>query len=344
MTGEKSSYWKRLKTCRNLVVEQIVKTNKLNERFIDEFIKYKSFHYDFISNLFENIDYEVLDDAVLTDEEEVTLEEDKMYNLIAEFLTKNSDEELLDRFNNLIKKHQVYKLNFKDSKYAGMNIQSTINRENYIFINGCYDNFEQVVNLVHELGHIKDQEELLNFQSSKNAIYYNFKSSMSEVISSFYEVKFLSFLLDSKLYQKRSTISLVDYDYFILNQLGLLRILSSLDEDILKHENYKRIDKETFYNILIDKDNDDFDDRVENYDIFNNVNYGYGRLMALYFSYLEETDKEKFIDVYQKFSINKSDYFKPTFFSELGIKEDEIIKGVGQQLNRQSLKILKRKY
>ena len=60
--------------------------------------------------------------------------------------------------------------------------------------------------------------------------------------------------------------------------------------------------------------------------------------------FLEETDKEKFIDVYQKFNINKSDYFKPPFFSELGIKENEIIKGVGQQVNRQSLKILKRKY
>ena len=58
-----------------------------------------------------------------------------MYNLIAEFLTKNSDEELLDRFNSLIEKNQVYKLNFKDSKYAGMNIQSTINgQEKTIFL------------------------------------------------------------------------------------------------------------------------------------------------------------------------------------------------------------------
>ena len=66
--------------------------------------------------------------------------------------------------------------------------------------------------------------------------------------------------------------------------------------------------------------------------------------MALYFSYLEETDKDKFIDVYQKFNINKSDYFKPTFFSELGIKENEIIKGVNKELKKQSLKVLKRKY
>ena len=102
-----------------------------------------------------------------------------------------------------------------------------------------------------ELGHIKDQEELLNFQSSKNAIYYNFKSSMSEVISSFYEVKFLSFLLDSKYIKKKYHFAGY-HDYFILNQLGLLRILSSLDEDILKHEKIiKRVDNETFYNILI---------------------------------------------------------------------------------------------
>ena len=51
----------------------ILKRDKLNERFRNEFIKYKSFHYDFISNLFENIDYEVLDDAVLIDEDEVNI-------------------------------------------------------------------------------------------------------------------------------------------------------------------------------------------------------------------------------------------------------------------------------
>ena len=42
----------------------------------------------------------------------LTLEEDKMVNLLVLFLTKNSDEELLDRFNSLIE-NQVYKLNFK---------------------------------------------------------------------------------------------------------------------------------------------------------------------------------------------------------------------------------------
>ena len=52
-----------------------------------------------------------------------------------------------------------------------MNIQSTINRENYIFINGCYDNFEQMINLVHELGHIKDQEELLSTEQRANQLY-----------------------------------------------------------------------------------------------------------------------------------------------------------------------------
>lgn len=343
MNQNRSNYWKRLKSCRNLVVEQIVKTNRLNDKYIDEFIKYKNFHYNFITDLFEKIDYEVLDDAILKEDVE-DIEEYKMYTSISDFLVKNKDDELLNSFNNLIDKKQIYELYLKDYKYSGIHLNSTINKEHYIFINRYYDSFEQMTNLVHELGHIKDNEELLKFQSKKNLIYYNFKSAMSEVISSFYEVKFLSFLLDSGLYKERSTTSLVDYDYFILSQLGLVKILSSLDNNILRHENYKEMDKETFYNILIDKENDDYDDIVEDYDIFDNVNYGYGRLMALYFSHLEKADKEKFLDVYQKFNINKFDYFKPSFFSKLGIREDDIITGVNQELKDQSTKILKRKY
>ena len=61
--------------------------------------------------------------------------------------------------------------------------------------------------------------------------------------------------------------------------------------------------------------------------------------MALYFSYLEETDKEKFIDVYQKFNINKSDYFKTTLLSELGIKENNIkLWGCKQRIKKQHQK------
>ena len=343
MNQNRSNYWKRLKSCRNLVVEQIVKTNRLNDKYIDEFIKYKNFHYNFITDLFEKIDYEVLDDAILKEDVE-DIEEYKMYTSISDFLVKNKDDELLNSFNNLIDKKQIYELYLKDYKYSGIHLNSTINKEHYIFINRYYDSFEQMTNLVHELGHIKDNEELLKFQSKKNLIYYNFKSAMSEVISSFYEVKFLSFLLDSGLYKERSTTSLVDYDYFILSQLGLVKILSSLDDDILRHENYKELDKETFYNILINKENDGYDDIIEDYDIFDNVNYGYGRLIALYFSHLEKSDKEKFLDVYQKFNINKFDYFNPSFFSKIGIREDDIITGVNQELKDQSTKILKRKY
>lgn len=278
----------------------------------------------------------------------ILLDENTKYEIFTDFL-KEKHPNLLEYFNNLILEKTIFEieqLEIEDTKCyhtGGMNIINPISESYYIFLHKCESDIIELTSLAHEYGHTIDYLNLTSHVTKKDFSYYPFKSIFIETISSLYEKEFLDFAIRNHLDTKHAKSQLQNYYINIIFHFNEMNLLCNLPESILKHDKYKNMPKEKLYSIArsscdVLTDYEDFPEPSE-LNLFYNLEYGYGKLLATYFSYLEKNDKDKFYDSINAFLEMRSGYFPKDFYQRLGTNLVELSKIVKEEINSSDVKI-----
>ena len=191
--------------------------------------------------------------------------------------------------------------------------------------------------IIHELGHAWDSLEL----AKRNGIYqqyYHYDSIYIEVISKQFEKKFLNYLIENNILVNDTSILLNDFYHDITDYLVTIEFLASLDNKFLEDENYKRIDSKIlsgeFAGNFIKKDlTVDIVD-IEDIDLTKELYYGYGGLLAVYFTQLERDDYDKFQYIYKQFLDNRYKPFNVDIFNKFVGSKDNLIDATVNELTR----------
>ncbi len=234
---------------------QFEKINNAITYNIDKFInrrvrKFKNINKEKLESIITPLDiYFSLED----DEEEIssseTLSNKDLIFLIREFLKySNCDINLLDKF---IKDYRITTVNEKSSGYGGFYIPNYIEpNKSYIYIINSNNTYEDAIKVAHELGHDMECKK-----STKSYGKFAFLSLYTEVISQYYENKFIDFLIDEKIAVKQG---------------------QSLKKDFL----------ESIYYYL--------DELLYEEPTYDNIVYGYGALISFYIKDLKKDELEVF--------------------------------------------------
>jgi len=157
-----------------------------------------------------------------------------------------------------------------------------------------------LVDLVHELGHVKDfMEAENNLSDTDYSIYrYQNRSLYLEVNSFYYQQKFLEFLIHHNISKEEATYQL--YQYYDKWSTGLfqdIKLLRSFEEGC-----EEKLDQRLVFQT------------------FGDVQYSYGPMIA---SLLSSSSLLK-----EDFQTCQYDYFDPSKLEELGVHSSSVIKQV----------------
>ncbi len=239
----------------------------------------------------------------------VILPEQEMYDIIREFLEKKNMDGYLD---DMVKNHRMF---YGDSSrfYAGYMAYNVVSEIPHILIDKDMNSVELMTTIVHEVGHIKDYDELSRFSNFKVMNDYYMKSIYTEVISKQNEKEFLDFLIKSRIASKDVCCMVEEYYLDITSHLEDLLILTNLDDSLLKREKYRHLSNEDILSQVVGKDTIEWIDQDSiiplELDLFESLSYGYGGVLATYFESLRKNDPDKYRYCYQNFLRQRADWF-----------------------------------
>jgi len=125
------------------------------------------------------------------------LKKNQDIEIVTDFL-KEEDIVLKDIFNDMRKKKQIYAIKKgSDPNAVYNNFQDIPN----IFLPKNRPTIEMLISLMHELGHIRDYQKVCQ-ENPQVAITYSYYSLYCEVMSSYYEQKFYSYLIQNNIHRK----------------------------------------------------------------------------------------------------------------------------------------------
>ena len=344
------NYYRKLNKYKNFINKQKMQIKQLNAKFLQDFIDKKDFHLNFCEeflNDFSELEYIDLGDYVPINGGMQIYEEDE-YLIFKEFLTKYHPE-FVEMFDYLIKTNKIFLTdnlnNDIDVGYqsSGINIFNAFDMDYYIFIQEQPSVILQLSSLAHEFGHTIDYMNLIQTHSKKDYSYYTFKSSFIETISCMIEMEFCEYCLDNHLDTKFVKDNLQKFYINILHNINELNLICHLPNNVLKNDKYKKVSKEKLYKIAQDNcelavDYDEFIEPSElnyNYDL----QYGYGRALATYFSYLRKNKPSKYLEAFGNFTKIRHDYIQPNIFEQLQTTSSEMSKIVKEEINSKDVKI-----
>ncbi len=314
------------------------KLKRANKNYIEN----KLFHQEFIDSLMDGktIEYPT---SLLAITNDYDFNDKEMYDILTSFLNSynRGSNKLLDQ---LIEEKRIHKTSlYGDTR--GITISNYYLENYHVFISD-EDNLESLIALVHEFGHVVDSNNLLHSFPKKVAYNYFIKSSFLETISSLYEKDFCDFLIKEKIYPNATREYLVDYYHSMYTMFDYAEITASLPDNLLKNQKYRCISKEKLIeklyetNYYVNEEDMPYPSELE---MYSDIEYGYGKFLATYFSYLKKHDTTKFSEQFDRFLNIRGDYFRPDFLEYIGTNRNDAIKIVEEEINSSTSKVIVKK-
>lgn len=342
-------YYRKLNKYKSFILEQRNRIKQINSKYLADFLSKKDFHLDFCEQFLADIREIEYADLEYFLPAGLQYEEEEKYDIFKEFLEKYhpSTIELFDFLVNTGKIFYTSDLSNEDTTNSydtsGINIFNIYGKDYYLFIKEQASSAIELSSLAHEFGHTVDYENILATNSKKDYSYYTFKSPFVETISSMFEMEFCEFCLDNHIETKYIKNNLQEYYLNIIDHLSELNLICHLPDSIFKCDKYKKVSKEKLYNtakksceLAVDFDN--FCNPNElNYGY--NIEYGYGRFLATYFSYLRKNNPSKYIDNFDNFLKFRNNYFPTDMYQRLGTSIEEMVDIVKEEINSKDVKI-----
>jgi len=267
--------------------------NRNNRLFYNNFIDNIDFHTEFANIITNEIEKMIYDFKFLTLTKTKTKDEQKI-RIISKFYDEYDDMGT-DILLELLKKNRVYKIDRNNDNANGYTVMLPSKKRSFIVINkDDKDYVYEMLNLVHEIGHMIDFEYLSKYGSKRIYDYYNL-SIYTETLPYYYQVEFLNYLIDNKLNTNNSK-------YYYQN---LYDTINSFGNNILLiSENIK-------------------DNKVSNIDeLFNSVNYFYDIMLGIYFSNLRKNDPDRYRYIFNKFMKERTNIFDQKQFKIIDFNYD----------------------
>ena len=342
-------YYRKLNRFKSFIATQRNKINQLNSNSYNDFISKRDSYLDFSESFLNGvaeIDYIDLDYNL---QRKIKFSQEDEYSIFLDFLMQYYSN-YIELFSHLIKTKRIFYSQSLDEEdksdlydTSGISIFNSYNKDYYIFIKENLSSTSELSALAHEFGHIVDYENLLETNSKKDYSYYTFRSPFIETISSMFELDFCDFCLHNHFETKYINKILQDFYLNTIYHFNELNLLCRLENSILKSDKYRNVSKEKLYSIAKNScelavDYDDFCDPCElnhNY----NIEYGYGRFLAIFFSYLRKNDSSRFSDSFKKFLILRNNYFPTDLCEQLGTTKEEMTKIFKDEINSKDVKI-----
>lgn len=287
---------------------QVMKKQKIQaNQFIENFIINKEFHSLIINDLLYEINQKI--DGLESIESGVLLSNQDMYDIMREFLEKKSMAKYLD---DVVKNHRMF-YGHSSEFYAGYMAYNVVSEIPHILIDKDMNSAQLMTSIVHEVGHIKDYDELSKTSSFKMMNDYYMKSIYTEVISKQSEKQFLEFLIKNQVASKDVCCMIEDYYLDITSHLEDLLILTNLDDSLLRREKYQHLSAREVLDRVVGKDTIEWVDEdcliPQKLDLFRSLSYGYGGVLATYFEVLKRNDPDRYQYCYQNFLAKRANWF-----------------------------------
>lgn len=112
----------------------------------------------------------------------------EMISIIRKYYLRQSDFESLELLRKLIDTHSIYNIELKE-EFGALSIRSAVLNKNYIILPNHRD-FNTIVNLIHEIKHIK---EWIKIEKFNRLIKYRENNTFVEVGSTYSEKRFIEY-------------------------------------------------------------------------------------------------------------------------------------------------------
>lgn len=304
---------------------------KISNKYLENFLENKDFHKilsDRIINVYRskkfNLNYKY----------EINLTDKEMTDIMLSFL--NDEFGNADKFIKLCDEGKILKVDVsKELNVGGYNLFNWLNNNSFILVNKTHriNNIDMMRILMHEFGHVVDNDERATNHSSFENQSYTIKSIYAEVYSMFYEKMFFDYLMKNNIYPEHSKeyfLSFYNDIYEAFNDQGFI---STFGDIFLNKKNHNAIEYNLFGN------SEESDSQNSYYNFVKDINMiSYGGLLGCYFSHLKHKDKERFDYSFKKFSGIRFNYFSPEVFETIGTSTDELVGVMGKELSKVSSK------
>lgn len=297
--------------------------HKLN-LFHQNFIQNKHFHHSFLEKIFNYLkDIE----NNTEDSSQVSYHPPKELGEILLTYYEIYSQESLKIYHNMLKEHRIISISqHQDIEIKGMTIFDYYHNTFFISHSGLSNGIESVGALVHEIGHIED---VMSIFQNKRLNYFE-KSIYQEVNSLYREKELYNFLYKNKTYSKEVKEIQRKNLKQMLKEIFSILLLSELPDTYLINNKYRNLNQNKINNLYSNSNLNVFQFKesiLNNLDLFNTLQYGYGQILSSYF--LEHKD------AYLYFKEKKFDLFDKKVFNELDITSSKIIKVLEKSIKKQ---------
>ncbi len=296
--------------------------NSIYEKRDINYIETKKYFLDFSSYILSII----ADDLYYLEQPTYEkLDDDYIYKIISNYYKYKNDNEGLEIFNSLIKNKRIYNYNSNDNSTFASTIYNFSELKPYIFLFDNNMTTTVLPSIVHEIEHIKDDVNLIKNKSIFDAFAYQFISVYPEVLSLKKELDFIQYLYDNNIHKEEAKFMIDKFYIDIFMYFNQLTILSLLDDNYLKDDKYMDLKKQDILD-NVQKKNIDIDPNTISMDfnIDDELLYGFGGILSVFFSYLEKNDKERYNICFNNFMNLRYDEFHINDLEKIGTTIEEL--------------------
>lgn len=287
--------------------------NHKRKLFINNFLQYKDFHYTFLCNIINQFDFFAYGSDLLYPQ---THRKKELEQLLKEYC-QYINSEAYSIYKMLQKDNCLFGISKKDDCCASI-YSDYYNKADFIIFRNKKTTLENLVTLIHEIGHIED---FRNIGSSK-LVDYTYRSPFSEVHSLKGKKEFYDYLLKSKIYADEIKDEVLFEPDMIIENLVSLITYCKTPSGYLDSSKYIFI-KDSWIEEALQGTNLNPSFILDNFEIlnfFDSYVYSYGELLSNYF--LEYPKK------YEAFRSRRYDFFHPRLFQDLEITSSDITKSL----------------
>lgn len=155
---------------------------------------------------------------------------------ILEHFLKTEALPLLPIYKNVTNNHTLFYDPCVDAFYHGAFIFNGIEEVYNIFLHEKCSNISNLSYYVHELGHGFDYKDYCSRMPFKQLVHFDTEGVYGEVLSTYYEQKFLEFCLQNDYKKEQALLSFIDYYDLNLIHLNNLGFILSLPDDYLFYD------------------------------------------------------------------------------------------------------------
>ena len=314
---------------KNIIIKSTEMYNKYENSLFKDIVKNKEYYNDIfykacitLSKKLKNLEYPIYAEERFSEKE--------LYEMLHDFFYENHQKDM-EFVDSIIKEGRIIKV-LDDGDYLGM--CNCIYKNNPIITIYSQSNekytLEELVTIIHELGHAIDFKNLSLRSTSNTLKKYLITSKLLEFNSQFYEKQAYEYFLEKGIDKNSNLANFIAFYIEIYNNTYEALLFTTLEEkDILKRY-YDYCNMEQFSNILFTDENHFYN--LEN--ITETLKYSIGGILAIYCDAKIKGNYDEGIKIYNKIMGIRTYGFDIKTIEELNIEPQEINKVIKKEIDR----------